>query len=191
MMLFRLHGFDYCLLLGDGAGQRLLTIHILFPFRRFRGYERVPMIRHGDHHRVNVVPCHHFAIVVIRLAILVPVMGVDRVDGRLQVALVQVARCDNLAIILCQERLGVAGPIMPQPMTPRVMRFEAGGRAAPQALAGRIDTAPAALRKSRRVKQERELDGKFFIIVTLDFSSARQVQPRTLILNGNLNINRN
>src|SRR6266567_8417437 len=48
--------------------------------------------------------------------------------------------------------LVLLGPIMPQPTTPMVMRFEAEGRAEPaQAVRGMMAAAPAALRKSRRV----------------------------------------
>src|SRR5450631_2109701 len=76
-----------------------------------------------------------------------------------------------------RKALVFAGPIMPQPMTPTVMRFEAEGRACPQALAGRMAAAPAAapadLMKARREKgdlsvgsERRESDRRFFIVVS-------------------------
>src|SRR5580658_2685605 len=78
----------------------------------------------------------------------------------------------------------LAGPIMPQPITPIVMRLEADGRApeiaCAHALPGRRAAAPAARTKSRRVMDAREfeLDGRSFIVFSdVAFTSVRDSKP--------------
>src|ERR1035441_10982357 len=64
-----------------------------------------------------------------------------------------------------------AGPIMPHPMTPMVMRLEADGRPMPQAALGMAAAAPATLRKSRLVNKDLdfEVDWRFFILFSKFF----------------------
>ena len=90
------------LLLGNGAGQRLLTVDIFFAVRGRNRYQRMPVIGHRNHHRVNIVARQQFAIVVIGLAILVPIARVDGVDCGLQMILVQIAGGNDLAV-RCSE----------------------------------------------------------------------------------------
>lgn len=68
----------------------------------------MPVIRHRQHHGVNVVTRHHFAVIMIGRAVFVLIMVVDCVHRGLQMFLVQVARGDHLAIVLVKEGLGVA-----------------------------------------------------------------------------------
>jgi len=57
----------------------------------------MPVIRHGEHDRVDVVTGHQFPIIVVPPAVLVVVVGVDESDGAVQVAFVDVAGRDHLA----------------------------------------------------------------------------------------------
>ena len=70
----------------------------------------MPVVRHGEHHRVDVLPGHHLPVVVVSFAITVVIMPVDRVHGLLQGPLVQVAGGDDLTVLLGHEALGVARP---------------------------------------------------------------------------------
>ena len=109
--LVRLDGLHNGLLFGDGAGKRFLPVNVLLIPGRLGGDERVPMIRHGEHHRVDVRAGHHLAVIVIGFAVLVFVFLVNLVRGRFQVILVDVAGSDHLAVSLPHEILGVAGAL--------------------------------------------------------------------------------
>jgi len=98
------------LLLGNGARQRFLAVNVLAAPRRFHRNERVPVIRQRQHHRVNVRPRQQLPVIVIRGAIVVPVMLVDALDHFLQVPPIHVARRNHLTIRLFEKRLRVAAP---------------------------------------------------------------------------------
>ena len=103
-----LNGFHNGLLLGHGAGERLFAVDVLFVSRRLGGNGLVPMIRHGDHHGVDVRPRHHFAVIVIRFAILVLVVPIDGVHRRREMVFVNVTRRDHLAVRFSHEIAGIA-----------------------------------------------------------------------------------
>ena len=109
--LVLLHGFDNGLLLGNGAGQRFLAVNVLLVPGGFDGDQGMPMVRHGQHHGVNVLARHHLAVIVVGLAVLVLVMAVDLVQRLLEMVLVQVAGGDDLAVFHAQKRLRVAGAL--------------------------------------------------------------------------------
>src|SRR6266705_3072999 len=71
----------------------------------------MPMVRHSEHDGINVLARHHLAIIMIRFAVLVLVMAVDRVEGGLQGLLVNVASGHNLAVRVAEEGPGVAWPL--------------------------------------------------------------------------------
>jgi len=98
------------LLLDNGAGERFFTVDVLLPVGRFGGQQGVPMVRHSDHDRVNIVAGQEFAVVVVCLAILVAVAGVDGIHSGPEVVGLDVAGRDDLAIGLIEEDLGVARP---------------------------------------------------------------------------------
>ena len=66
------------------------------------------MIRHGDHHGVDVRPRHHLLVVVIRFAILVLVVPIDGVHRRREMFFVNVTRRDHLAVRFSHEIAGIA-----------------------------------------------------------------------------------
>ena len=84
------------------------------------GDEFVPVIRHREHHGVNVIARHHFTEVMIGPAILVPVMVVDRCSPRLADAVrVKVTGGDHLAVILDQKMtLVLLAPACPSQQCP-------------------------------------------------------------------------
>src|SRR6266567_2633855 len=108
--LYRLHDG---LLLDNGARQRLFAVDVLTVFRRLDRDQGMPMVRHSEHDGINVLARHHLAIIMIRFAVLVLVMAVDRVEGGLQVLLVNVASGHNLAVRVAEEGPGVAWPLHP------------------------------------------------------------------------------
>jgi hypothetical protein len=69
--LVLLHGPHHRLLLANGAGQRFLAVNILALPRRLHRHQRVPMIRRGQHHRINILPRKQLPIVMIRRTILI------------------------------------------------------------------------------------------------------------------------
>jgi len=79
--------------------------------RGFGGHQFVPMIRHRDHHRINVLARQQFAVIVIRLAVLVLIMIVHHLDCVLQMIRVQIARRDHLTICFREKRLGISRPL--------------------------------------------------------------------------------
>ena len=105
-----LDGFDDGLLLGDGAGERFLAVDVLLRVGGGGGQDRVRMVRHREHHGVNILAREHLAIIVVRLAVFVAVVGVDVVERALEPVLVQIANGDDLAVFVGHERVGVAGP---------------------------------------------------------------------------------
>src|ERR1035438_5133671 len=73
--------------------------------------QRMPGVRHGDHHRINVLARHQLAEIVVRPAILVLVMAVDLVQRGLEMALVQVARGHDLRVLNIEQLVRVARPL--------------------------------------------------------------------------------
>ena len=109
-MMF-LDGFDDVLLFDNGAGQRFFAIDVLAAPQGLGGDQFVPVIRHGQHDGVNVVARHHFAVIVAGLAVLVFIKLVDFVDGALQMAPVQIAGGNHLAVLGVQKLIGVVRPL--------------------------------------------------------------------------------
>ena len=103
-----LHGPHNRLLLGDGFRERLLAIDVLLVVERLDRDKFVPVVRHCNHHGVNVRARHQFAVVVVRLAVLVFVMVVDRPDRLPQMIFVQVTRGDDLAVVQSEKRFRVS-----------------------------------------------------------------------------------
>jgi hypothetical protein len=99
------------LLFRNGPGERLFSVNVFLVVGRFRGHQGVPMIRNGQHDRVDVGSGHHFAVIVVRFAILVLVMAVDPVESGLQMVFVQVAGGDDVAILELEKFAGVAGTL--------------------------------------------------------------------------------
>ena len=108
-----LHGPDNGLLLGNGAGERFLSVNVLLLPGGLDGRQRVPMIRHGQHDRVNIPPGHQLAVILIRLAALVLIMAVDLAGEVLQMLAIHIAGGDHPAILQGQEGTGVAGSHAP------------------------------------------------------------------------------
>jgi hypothetical protein len=69
------------------------------------------MVRHGQHDGIDVRPLHQFAIIVIRLAILILVTPVNGIDHGGQMLLIHVADGDDAAILLIEKGLGIAGAL--------------------------------------------------------------------------------
>ena len=76
--------------------QWLLAVDIFLLISGFSSHERMPMVGHGAHDRVNILARHQLPVIVVGLAIFVAVMTVDPVERSLQTVLVQVAKGDNL-----------------------------------------------------------------------------------------------
>ncbi len=104
-----LDGADDGLLFGDGAGQGLFAVDVLFPRGGRGGKNGMPVVGYGDHDGVDIVAGHQLAIVVIGFAVGVAVFAVDCIDGGLKVVFVDVACGDDLAIWQLQKCLGVRG----------------------------------------------------------------------------------
>ena len=102
-----LDGAHNGLLLGDRLGQGFFAINILPAPGCLGGHQLMPVVRYRDHHRVDVIAREHLLVIVVRLAILVSIVIVDRIDCGLQVVRVQIARGHHLAILLRQECLGI------------------------------------------------------------------------------------
>ena len=103
------HGANDGLLFGDSAGERLFAVDVFLARGGFGGDDGVPVIGDGDHDGVDVVTRDDLAVVVDGGAVLVAIVGVDGVDGGLQVIFLDIAGGNNLAIIEAEKCLGVGG----------------------------------------------------------------------------------
>src|SRR5579884_830255 len=108
---------DDCLLFGNGARQWFFTVNVLLAIGSLDGHQRVPVIGNGEHDGVNVRAGHHFAIIVVRFAILVLVMAVDGLEGGIivleEATFIQIACGYDLAFRDAEKMLGVARPLHP------------------------------------------------------------------------------
>ncbi len=104
MLLDCLH---HGLLLGNGPRQWFFTVDILFLPRCFDGRHGMPMIGTGNHHRINVVSRQQLAKVMIPFAVLVLILVVDYLDRVAKMVLINVTCCDDLTVLLGQERMDV------------------------------------------------------------------------------------
>ena len=105
--LFFLDSAHDGLLFGDGFGEGLFAVDVLFAVGGGGGDQGMPVIGNGDHDGVDVVALDHLAKVVIGLAVGVTVSGVDGVDGGLQMGGVDVAGGDDLAVRVVEEVFGI------------------------------------------------------------------------------------
>src|SRR5690348_14205817 len=67
----------------------------------------MPMVRHREHHRINVWPRQQLTKIVICSAIVVAVMFVDDAGRAREMTLVHVARRDHLAILSAKKSVRV------------------------------------------------------------------------------------
>src|ERR1041385_1212847 len=111
-----MHGLHNGLLFGDGAGERLLAVYIFAIFCGFGSCQRVPMVGNGDHDSINIFARHHFSVIVVTLAVLVPIMP--------QPTTPMVMR--SLAAIrlpdVAAEEVKIAGPARAMPVVARKRR---------------------------------------------------------------------
>src|SRR5262249_27472703 len=91
--------------------KRFFSVYVLAAARGFAGHQLMPLIRDGDHHRVDVVARKQFAVVVVTFTIVVLVVVVDGVNALFQVRIVEVADGHNLAIVFAQETVGITGAL--------------------------------------------------------------------------------
>ena len=92
-------------------------------------------------------------------AILVAIFGVDGVNRLLEVIFLDVAGGNYLAVSKPRKDFVLAGPIMPHPMTPTVMRSCAGTRRArANGAAEKAAVAAADWMNFRRVRTEADED---------------------------------
>src|SRR6266446_4120848 len=110
-----LHRFHDGLLLSDGASQGLLAVDVLLVSCCFSSYERMPGIRHCQHHSIDVCARNHLAEIMIRFAVLITVMAVNFVESRMEIVLVDVTSGDYLAILFTEKCLRVARPLHAPP----------------------------------------------------------------------------
>src|SRR3954467_11957473 len=71
----------------------------------------MPIIGNRQHDRIDVIPRHQLAIIVVGFAIGVAVMAVDLSEGLLQMILIQIAGGHDLAILLREKRGRVPGSL--------------------------------------------------------------------------------
>jgi len=85
----------------DGQRQRLLAVDVLAATGRLDGAQGVPVVGHGDEHRLDVVPGEHLAVVHVALAVAAAVRGVDEVDRHVAELLVDLrdAEDPDLAVL--------------------------------------------------------------------------------------------
>ncbi len=78
----------------------------------------MPVIGHRDHDRVDVMPRHHFPVVVVGLDHLFLVKFIDDIDRLGQVQLVNIAGGDNLHVLELHEFIRVARRLHAPPHHP-------------------------------------------------------------------------
>src|SRR5579862_234090 len=101
------------LLFGYTPRERFFAVNVFFVVGGLDGDQGVPGVRHRQHHCIDVLAGHHFAEIVIGLAVLVFIVLVDGVDGGLEMVLVEVTSGNDLAILELEELCGVARPLHP------------------------------------------------------------------------------
>src|SRR5262245_23917812 len=71
----------------------------------------MPVIRHSQHHCIDVLPGHQFPVIVVSFAVLVAVLLVDLIYRGLQVVLVDVTCRDDLAFLEAQKSFRITGAL--------------------------------------------------------------------------------
>ncbi len=106
------HGAHH-LALVNGQRLRLLAIHVLAVLHGVEGNQRVPMVRRGDQHGVNIRPPGDLVKIVVGSAIAVAVASIDRAFGLVPVAGHHVANRHDLHLFEAQETAHVAAALAP------------------------------------------------------------------------------
>ena len=123
-----LHRIGHGPALGDRQRDRLFAVDVLAGLGRFDGDDRVPMVRRGDQHRVEIAAGEDLAKIVVRGAVLVAIGGVDRILGALPVTRIDIADGQHPHVLKRQEALEVVHPLPAQADRPH--REPLAGRSA-------------------------------------------------------------
>ena len=101
------HGLDHRDALAQGVREGFFAEDVLASFGGGDGRDGVPVVGGRDADGVDVLACDQLAEVLVGLAVLVAVAGVDLLEGVLQVLVIDIANGHHAAVVLTQEAVEV------------------------------------------------------------------------------------